>query len=248
MKIEYAKVTALGDRQDNQDRAAVIVAEDAAIMLVFDGMGGHSDGAKAAEIGLNVIKDLFTSSSLPIFDPQGFLYMAMSRAHDEVVRIGVDLAVDFRPRATCAVCLIQESGSWWGHIGDSRIYQMREGQLMTRSRDHSHVEILIQEGAITEAEALDHPMRNFVECCIGGDAPVPDMSITRKQPLAPGDVLLACSDGLWSGMTDEEIADMATRPANSLADNLKALSMKALSVNAPYADNTTGTALLWVDG
>ena len=248
MKIEYAKVTALGDRQDNQDRAAVIVAEDAAIMLVFDGMGGHSDGAKAAEIGLNVIKDLFTSSSLPIFDPQGFLYMAMSRAHDEVVKIGVDLAVDFRPRATCAVCLIQENGSWWGHIGDSRIYQMREGQLMTRSRDHSHVEILIQEGAITEAEALDHPMRNFVECCIGGDAPVPDMSITRKQPLAPGDVLLACSDGLWSGMTDEEIADMATRPANSLADNLKALSMKALSVNAPYADNTTGTALLWVDG
>jgi serine/threonine protein phosphatase PrpC len=211
-------------------------------------MGGHSDGAKAAEIGLNVIKDLFTSSSLPVFDPQGFLYMAMSRAHDEVVKIGVDLAVDFRPRATCAVCLIQESGSWWGHIGDSRIYQMREGQLMTRSRDHSHVEILIQEGAITEAEALDHPMRNFVECCIGGDAPVPDMSITRKQPLAPGDVLLACSDGLWSGMTDEEIADMATRPANSLADNLKALSMKALSVNAPYADNTTGTALLWVDG
>jgi serine/threonine protein phosphatase PrpC len=248
MKIEYAKVTALGDRQDNQDRAAVIVAEDAAIMLVFDGMGGHSDGAKAAEIGLNVIKDLFTSSSLPVFDPQGFLYMAMSRAHDEVVKIGVDLAVDFRPRATCAVCLIQEGGSWWGHIGDSRIYQMREGQLMTRSRDHSHVEILIQEGAITEAEALDHPMRNFVECCIGGDAPVPDMSITRKQPLAPGDVLLACSDGLWSGMTDEEIADMATRPANSLADNLKALSMKALSVNAPYADNTTGTALLWVDG
>jgi len=248
MKIEYAKVTALGDRQDNQDRAAVIVAEDAAIMLVFDGMGGHSDGAKAAEIGLNVIKDLFTSSSLPIFDPQGFLYMAMSRAHDEVVKIGVDLAVDFRPRATCAVCLIQETGSWWGHIGDSRIYQMREGQLMTRSRDHSHVEILIQEGAITEAEALDHPMRNFVECCIGGDAPVPDMSITRKQPLVPGDVLLACSDGLWSGMTDEEIADMATRPANSLADNLKALSMKALSVNAPYADNTTGTALLWVDG
>jgi len=246
MKIEYAKVTALGDRQDNQDRAAVIVAEDAAIMLVFDGMGGHSDGAKAAEIGLNVIKDLFTSTSLPIFDPQGFLYMSMARAHDEVVRIGVDLAVDFRPRATCAVCLIQEGGSWWGHIGDSRIYQMREGNLMTRSRDHSHVEILIQEGAITEAEALDHPMRNFVECCIGGDAPVPDMSITRKMPLTPGDVLLACSDGLWSGMSDNEIADMATRPANSLADNLKALSMKALSVNAPYADNTTGTALLWV--
>lgn len=245
MNIEYAKVSALGDRSDNQDRAAVIVSDHAALMLVFDGMGGHSDGAKAAEIGLNVVQDMFTSSPMPIFDPQGFLYMSMARAHDEVVAIGTDLAVDFRPRATCAVCLVQEGGTWWGHIGDSRIYHLRDGKLVTRSRDHSHVEVLIQEGAITEEEALDHPMRNFVECCIGGDAPVPDMSITGKQPLDDGDVLLACSDGLWSGMNDDQIADMAMRPVNSLADNLKQLSMKALAVNAPYSDNTTGTVLRW---
>jgi len=246
MHIEYAKVSALGDRQDNQDRAAVVVSDDAAIMLVFDGMGGHSDGARAAEIGLKVVQEQFTSTALPVFDPQGFLYMAMARAHDEVVRIGTDLAVDFRPRATCAVCLIQESGSYWGHIGDSRIYQMRDGQLVSRSRDHSHVEVLIQEGAITEEEALDHPMRNFVECCIGGDAPVPDMSITRKKPLLPGDVLLACSDGLWSGISDQEMASIVTRPESSLTENLKAVSVKALTANAPYSDNTTGTALLWI--
>lgn len=246
MHIEYAKVSALGDRQDNQDRAAVVVSDDAAIMLVFDGMGGHSDGARAAEIGLKVVQEQFTSTALPVFDPQGFLYTAMARAHDEVVRIGTDLAVDFRPRATCAVCLIQESGSYWGHIGDSRIYQMRDGQLVSRSRDHSHVEVLIQEGAITEEEALDHPMRNFVECCIGGDAPVPDMSITRKKPLLPGDVLLACSDGLWSGISDQEMASIVTRPESSLTENLKAVSVKALTANAPYSDNTTGTALLWI--
>ncbi len=246
MKIEYAKVSALGDRQDNQDRAAVVVAEDAALMLVFDGMGGHSDGAMAAEVGLKVVQDMFTASNMPIFDPQGFLYMAMARAHDEVVLLGADIAIDFRPRATCAVCLIQESGSYWGHIGDSRIYQMRDGNLVTRSRDHSHVEVLIQEGAITEEEALDHPMRNFVECCIGGDAPVPDMSITRMKPLLKGDVLLACSDGLWSGISDAEMSEMATRQGTPLADNLKALSMAALSANAPYSDNTTGTALRWM--
>ena len=123
---------------------------------------------------------------------------------------------------------------------------MRQGRVITRSRDHSHVEVLIQEGAITEEEALDHPMRNFVECCIGGDAPVPDMSITRKLNLQQGDVLLACSDGLWSGMNDAEIAEISTRTTMSLADNLKALSMKALTMNAPYSDNTTGTALLWL--
>ena len=246
MKIEYAKVSALGDRQDNQDRAAVVVSENAALMLVFDGMGGHADGAVAAEVGLKVVQDLFTSASLPIFDPQGFLYMALSQAHDEVVSIGADLAVDFRPRATCAVCLIQETGTWWAHIGDSRIYQLRNGNVVTRSRDHSHVEILIQEGAITEEEALDHPMRNFVECCIGGDAPVPDMSITRKKSLLPGDVLLACSDGLWSGMNDDEIAEISTRKTMGLAESLKSLSMKALTMNSPYSDNTTGTALLWL--
>ena len=116
---------------------------------------------------------------------------------------------------------------------------------MERSRDHSHVEVLIQEGAITEEEALDHPMRNFVECCIGGDRPVPDMSITEKRQLSPGDVLLACSDGLWSGLSDEDMAQIGAPGENNLAQNLKELSMQALNANAPYSDNTTGTALRW---
>lgn len=246
MQIEYAKVSALGDRSDNQDRAAVVVAENAALMLVFDGMGGHSDGARAAETGIKVVQDLFVATKLPIFDPQGFLYMALSRAHDEVVRLGKDVAVDFRPRATCALCLVQEGGAFWAHIGDSRIYQLRNGEVLSRSRDHSHVEVLIQEGAITEEEALDHPMRNFVECCIGGDAPVPDMSITGMQKLQEGDVLLACSDGLWSGLSDHDVAQIGQSKDHNLTESLKNLSMQALSANAPYSDNTTGTALKWL--
>ena len=248
MQIEYAKVSALGDRQDNQDRAAIVVSEDAALLLVFDGMGGHSDGAVAAETGLKTVQDMFVEARQPIFDPQGFLYMALSRAHDEVVRVGADVAVDFRPRATCAICLVQEGGAFWAHIGDSRIYQVRDGEVLSRSRDHSHVEVLIQEGAISEEEAQDHPMRNFVECCIGGDAPVPDMSITGRKSLESGDVLLACSDGLWSGLSDDDMAAIGTPGDNNLVENLKNLSMKALNVNSPYSDNTTGTALRWIGG
>ncbi len=246
MQIEYAKVSALGDRQDNQDRAAIVVSDEAALMLVFDGMGGHSDGAKAAETGMKVVQEVFMSAVQPIFDPQGFLYMALSTAHDEVVRLGAEVAVDFRPRATCAVCLVQEGGAFWAHIGDSRIYQVRDRGVLTRSRDHSHVEVLIQEGAISEEEAQDHPMRNFVECCIGGDAPVPDMSITSRKPLEPGDVLLACSDGLWSGLGDPDMAEIGEPGDNNLVENLKSLSMKALNVNSPYSDNTTGTAIRWL--
>ena len=246
MQIEYAKVSALGDRSDNQDRAAIVVADEAALMLVFDGMGGHSDGARAAETGLKIVQDLFMAATLPVFDPQGFLYTALAQAHDEVVKLGLEVAVDFRPRATCAICLVQEGGSFWAHIGDSRIYQVRDGKVLNRSRDHSHVEVLIQEGAITEEEAQDHPMRNFVECCIGGDAPVPDMSITGKKALHAGDVLLACSDGLWSGLTDADMAQIGAAENGNLAQGLKDLSIQALTVNAPYSDNTTGTALKWV--
>lgn len=247
MQIEISKVSALGDRSDNQDRAAVVVRETAALLLVFDGMGGHSDGALAAETGLQVVRDRFEASKLPILDPQGFLYMALSSAHDRVVGLGEELAVDFRPRATCAVCLVQEGGAFWAHIGDSRIYLIRDGAVEKRSRDHSHVEVLIQEGAITEAEAIDHPMRNFVECCIGGDAPVPDMSITGRIPLQSGDTLLACSDGLWSGLSDADVAEIGEPGNNNLAEGLRELSLKALRVNAPYSDNTTGTALRWSD-
>jgi serine/threonine protein phosphatase PrpC len=248
MQIEYSKISVLGDRKDNQDRAAVVASDDAALMLVFDGMGGHSDGARAAETGMKVVMDLFVAAPQPIFDPQGFLYMALSRAHDEVVGIGKDVDIEFRPRATCAICLIQENGSYWAHIGDSRIYQVRDGSVLKRSRDHSHVEVLIQEGAISEEEAQDHPMRNFVECCIGGDAPVPDMSITGLMALQQGDVLLACSDGLWSGLRDDEMAQIGAPGENNLAENLKSLSKMALEVNSPHSDNTTGTAVRWLHG
>jgi len=246
MQVEYAKVSALGDRQDNQDRGAIVVADDAAMLLVFDGMGGHSDGARAAETALKVVQDVFTSTPLPILDPQGFLYGVLARAHDAVVALGRELAVDFRPRATCAICLVQESGSFWAHIGDSRIYLVRNNKVLKRSRDHSHVEVLIQEGAISEEEAQDHPMRNFVECCLGGDAPVPDMTITAKLRLEPGDVLLVCSDGLWSGLGDDDMATIGLPGENKLADNLKSLSLKALNANSPYSDNTTGAALRWL--
>ena len=248
MKVEYAKVSALGDRKDNQDRGAIVVSDEAVLMMVFDGMGGHSDGAIAAQTGLKVVQDLFTSSQMPVFDPQGFLYMALSRAHDEVVNVGSNLAVDFRPRATCALCLVQESGAFWAHIGDSRIYQVRGEDVLLRSRDHSHVEVLIQEGAITEEEALNHPMRNFVECCIGGDSPVPDMSITGRIPLQKDDVLLACSDGLWSGLSDKDMAAIARPGDDDLVESLKAIILKALSVNSPHSDNTTGTALRFIRG
>lgn len=247
MTIEYAKVSVVGDRHDNQDRAAIIAGEGAMLMLVFDGMGGHADGAIAAEVGIKFVEETFKAAQLPLFDPQGFLYMTLAKAHDKVVELGIDKPIDFRPRATCAACLVQENGTWWAHIGDSRIYHIRQGEVLIRSRDHSHVELLVQEGAITEEEALDHPMRNFVECCIGGDIAVPEMTLTCKKPLMDGDVLLACSDGFWSGLQNRDLGLLSDCSSGEFAEQLNQLSAKAVSVNAPYSDNTTATALVWRD-
>jgi len=189
--IECAEVSLTGDREDNQDRAAVAAAEGAALLVVMDGMGGHAHGARAAEVGCKVMLDLFRAEAKPLFDPLGFLHLAIGRAHAAVVALGTRLAVDVRPRATCAVCLVQRQEAYWAHVGDSRIYHLRNGTVVARTRDHSHVEQLLREGSIREEELASHPMRNFVECCLGGESLLPEMTISRRQPLRDGDVLIA---------------------------------------------------------
>lgn len=246
MRIEYAKISLLGDRRDNQDRVAVAVGERAAMLLVFDGMGGHSDGALAAQVAIDCMQESFNATDHPVFDPQGFLYQALGRAHDAVVRIGVDLEVDHRPRATGAVCLVQDQASWWAHVGDSRIYQIRRGRIRDRTRDHSHVEVLLREGVIDEKEARDHPMRNFVESCLGGDDALPGLTVTRKKPLQTGDVLIACTDGLWSGLGERELARIAGRDDHSVVENLRELGERALRTTSPHSDNTTAVSIRWL--
>jgi serine/threonine protein phosphatase PrpC len=185
--------------------------------------------------------------SSPVFDPQGFLTLALARAHDRVVKLGEGVALDHKPRATCAVCLIQDAASYWAHVGDSRIYQLRGGAVVARTRDHSHVELLLREGLIAESDMRGHPMRNFVECCLGGDTPLPDMSVTSRYRLVPGDVLVACTDGFWSGLDDADLAQLATKEHGEPIDRaIRALAERAVARNSPYSDNTSITAIRWL--
>jgi serine/threonine protein phosphatase PrpC len=161
------------------------------------------------------------------------------------VKLGEGVALDHKPRATCAVCLVQDGGSYWAHVGDSRIYQLRRGKIVARTRDHSHVELLLREGLIAESEMRGHPMRNFVECCLGGDSPLPDTSVTSRNKLEPGDVLLACTDGFWSGLEDNDIGQLAG-DQDSLDRAVRALAERAVARNSPYSDNTSVTAARWL--
>jgi PPM family protein phosphatase len=181
----------------------------------------------------------------PIFDPLGFLHLSLGRAHEEVVKLGVGLSVEARPRATCALCLVQDSAAYWAHVGDSRVYQLRQAEVLERTRDHSHVEVLLREGLITEAEVHGHPMRNYVECCLGGDAALPEMSISTRRKLKSGDVLLLCTDGLWANLRDQDFVRFAQAVAKPLRETLTDLGIQAVEASAPYSDNTSAAALRW---
>jgi PPM family protein phosphatase len=242
---DYANISLTGDRQKNQDRVRIVGDGDALLLIAVDGMGGHAEGERAADVTVATLSEHFLEMSRPLLDPQGFLTLALTRAHDRVVRLGSEVALDHRPRATCAVCLVQDAGAYWAHIGDSRIYQVRAGHVLERTRDHSHVELLLREGLIAEAEMKNHPMRNFVECCLGGDMVLPDMSITARKKLERGDVLLVCTDGLWSGLDDQEIADSLSDLARPLEAAINALANQAVTRNAPYSDNTSAAVLRW---
>ncbi len=245
MRVEYADISLLGGREENQDRVSAAVAEQAALLVVVDGMGGHADGARAAQVTQQVIVEAFWHSPQPLFDPLGFLHLTLGRAHDEVVKLGAKLPLEQRPRATCAVCLVQQNASWWAHVGDSRLYHVRGGALVTRSRDHSHVELLLREGLISAEQAHNHPMRNFVECCLGGDPILPDMSLSRRRPLEPNDVLLVCTDGLWGAVTDAEIvAELGT--GGALREKLLSLGERAVKRSGSGSDNTSAAALRWL--
>src|SRR5205807_3481474 len=165
-----------------------------------------------------------------------FLHLTLGKAHDEVVKLGAQLPLEQRPRATCAVCLVQQHASWWAHIGDSRLYHVRDGKVMARSRDHSHVELLLREGLISDEQAHNHPMRNYVECCLGGDPILPDMSLTRRRPPEPDDGLLACTDGLWGPPTDAQIATAGCAPGE-LREKLQQRGTPAVQRAGNASDN-----------
>jgi serine/threonine protein phosphatase PrpC len=247
LRVEYAEVSLLGAREANQDRVTAAVAADAALLVVADGMGGHAEGARAAEIAQQVLCERFWHTPQPLFDPLGFLHLSLGSAHEQVVAAGLALPLDQRPRATCAVCVVQDASAYWAHVGDSRIYHLRAGRVLERTRDHSHVELLVREGIITPGQVQNHPMRNFVESCLGGEPLLPEMSINRRRALQPGDVLMACTDGLWAHLDDSVIASAFFSLGLPLRETLAFLASEAVTNAGAASDNTSITALRFVE-
>lgn len=242
LQFEIAEISLLGAREENQDRIAAVVDAQCALIAAFDGMGGHADGARAAEIARTTLLARFAAQPHPLIDPLSFLHITLGAAHTEMVAIGLHLPLEQRPRATGAVCVVQDDTAWWAHVGDSRVYHLRAGQIVTRTRDHSHVELLLQEGLISAHQAQNHPMRNFVESCLGGDPMLPEMRIGRCVRMLPGDTMLVCSDGFWANLLDEDIA-ASFYSGVPLPTALQAITEFSVRRAGPGADNSSAVVL-----
>ena len=193
-----------------------------------------------------VLLEAFWHTPQPILDPLGFLHLSLGRAHEEVARLGANLTLELRPRATCAICLVQNGSAFWAHIGDSRVYLLRRGKVFKRTRDHSHVEFLLREGVITADQALTHPMRNFVECCLGGEPFLPEMTLGMREPLEANDILLVCSDGLWGGIDEADLGSAFQTGRGPLREELLRLAEKSVATVGAGSDNTTAAVVRWI--
>jgi len=244
MNFSIHQASHIGNRKYNQDRAAYAYSSEALLLVLADGMGGHLHGEVAADLIIGTFVESFGRDAQPrIADPAGFVLGTMQHAHKRIIRLTHDDNLGGFPGSTCVVALVQDGRLHWGHAGDSRLYLLRGGTVLAKTRDHSMVQQWLEWGMITAEEARVHPQRNQITNCLGGVEDLFHMEAGEPVMLQSGDVLLLGSDGLWGPFTDQELAGaFAAKPVAEVLDGLIA---RALEREAGHSDNATGIAVRW---
>jgi serine/threonine protein phosphatase PrpC len=246
MKYEIARTSLLGDRKINQDRCLLMEAPDAVLLALADGMGGHPKGEHAAQILMDTCRKAFLTSRKPISNPRVFLSGLLDITHHQILDYGQQQDPPIEPRTTGVICLIQENNAYWAHVGDSRLYVMRDEVIAFRTQDHSYVEQLRQQGLITRAQLQTHRYRNFVTRCLGGQNNHPVAELSEPFPLSHNDIILLCSDGFWGPLHERKMVGSLTNPSAPFATIVQQLASQAESNKRPESDNVTVLALRWL--
>jgi len=203
----YGAQTSSGIRHPvNEDAFGMVPGRG--VWVVTDGMGGHASGEVASQLARDkIVNEVKRGASLT--DAIRAAHRAVLAGALEVkTRKGMGstvVAAQIEPRSGAATI------AW---VGDSRAYLWRDSGLRRLTRDHSLVQLLVQQGEITPAEAETHPDRNVLVRCLGFDEPEIDHV---KVQLEPGDILLLCTDGLTCEITDTRMAQILSRSASPQA-------------------------------
>jgi serine/threonine protein phosphatase PrpC len=241
MKYSLYRESRKGGRQNNQDRIGYSYTPDTILMVLADGMGGHAKGDVASQLLVDTVLDLFTKMAKPRLDDiTEFLLDGIYTAHEAINTYASEHKMKDTPRTTCVVCVIQVGRAYWAHVGDSRLYHFSRDDLIFRTRDHSVVQRLLDEGAISEDEVSSHPDRNKLMNSVGGFM-LPNIELSTGVALREGNLLLLCSDGFWSELNSDEI--LATLRVYPLKKSVAQLLDHAEYRAGPQGDNLSVIAL-----
>jgi PPM family protein phosphatase len=243
MKYSLAQLTRLGARRINEDRIATWSTSAALLMCVADGLGGHEHGEVAAEIAVTLLGTAFKREALPrLADPAAFLERSLAAGHAAILREAQSRRLTETPRTCLVACVVQDGHAHWTHIGDTRLYHLRSGRILARTRDHTVVQQLIDEGRIREEAMSSHPDRNRLLQCLGGyRAPAPQAP--ERARLAKDDILVLCSDGFWGPLTQRQMMHaLLTRAIEPALEELVALAENRAG---PTCDNVSVVAMAW---
>ncbi|HEV3010424.1 MAG TPA: PP2C family serine/threonine-protein phosphatase [Burkholderiales bacterium] len=237
------QASSVGARETNEDRVGHWTAPDAVLLAVADGLGGHMHGEVAAQLAIDILGASFQGDARPkLEDPGQFFGRALAAAHAAILRETEKRRFAETPRTVIAACVVQDGHVFWTHVGDCRFYLLRTGRILARSRDHTVVQRLVDEGRIREEAAATHPHRNRLLRCLGGYQ-MPALEPVASARLTADDILLLCSDGFWGPLTQRQLMHaLLSRP---LAEAIPELVALAESSAGPECDNVSVVAMAW---
>jgi PPM family protein phosphatase len=219
--IEVSGQTDLGCvRQNNEDSFGYWEPEDdrefqrkGRLAVVADGMGGYEGGQEASRLAVETLVAVYRDFGGD--DPQQALIEGLQTAHEQIREYSFAHPELRGMGTTCTAAAIIRVGDgaaqydalYYVHVGDSRLYLIRDSQIHRVTRDHSYVSRLVESGLITAEQAETHPQRNILTAALGTNPELIMDSPGQPEPLRPDDVLVICSDGLWGQVRDSEILD-----------------------------------------
>lgn len=192
-------------RQKNEDNYLVIPGIK--FFAVADGMGGHQAGAFASNLALKIVKENILQNNLEE-DTMQLLTQIVERANEKIHLIGVKEQDKEGMGTTFTSIWLKEECAFLAHVGDSRAYLLRNGELTPLTDDHSLVGELMRNGSLTSSEAQSHPKKHMLTRALGVDINV--KVDTKRIPWEFGDLFFLCTDGLTNLLTDEEIKGILT--------------------------------------
>lgn len=249
MKFSVYQRSEKGGRKTNEDRMGYTYTRESALFVLTDGMGGHAHGELAAQITLEVLTTCFQAKALPkIAEPKAFLAQSLLSAHHRILQFGLEHSLGDSPRTTALALLVQDGQAWSAHCGDSRLYWIRDGELLRRTRDHSYVE-QTPSGMMPSKDASASYLakmanRNILFTCLGSPTK-PLLDISEASRLVHGDRFLLCSDGIWSNFTDTELVGFFN--SDTIAECTSFLIDLSLKRGGLNSDNATAMGISWED-